>query len=107
MTDTRKRIEGLLVDAVVTPGVALFSNSVPPLSLVDLVGRIAPRPVFLIYATPGQGGEAELTEAFHDAAREPKTIWRVFGAGHTGGIEAKPDGVRATRHRLLRRRAPR
>ena len=91
MTDTRKRIEGSLVHAVVTPAVALFSNSRPPPSLDDLVGRIAPRPVFLIYATPGQGGEAELTKVFYDAAREPKTIWRVPGAGHTGGIEARPE----------------
>ena len=73
-----------------TPGVALFSNDAPPPSLEDLIGRIAPRPVFLIYAVPGQGGEAELSETFYDAAREPKTIWRVPGSGHTGGIEARP-----------------
>jgi hypothetical protein len=89
--DTRKKIEGVLVHSVVTPGVALFSNGLPPPSLVDLVGRIAPRPVFVIYALPGQGGEAELSQAFYDAAREPKTIWHVPGAGHTGGIEAQPE----------------
>ncbi len=87
---TRKRIEALLEHAVVTPGVALFSNDLPPASLEDLVGRIAPRPVFLIYAVPGQGGEAELTQTFYEAAREPKAIWRVPGSGHTGGIEARP-----------------
>jgi hypothetical protein len=68
----------------------LFSNTVPPPSLEDLVGRIAPQPVFIIYAVPGQGGEAELSQVFYDAAREPKTIWRVPGSGHTGGIEARP-----------------
>ena len=73
-----------------TPGVALFSNTLPPPSLEDLVGRIAPRPVAIIYAMPGQGGEAELSQVFYDAGREPKTIWRVPGAGHTGGIEARP-----------------
>jgi fermentation-respiration switch protein FrsA (DUF1100 family) len=46
--------------------------------------------VFFIYAVPGQGGEAELTEVFYDAAREPKAIWRVPDAEHTGGIEAQP-----------------
>jgi fermentation-respiration switch protein FrsA (DUF1100 family) len=75
----------------VTSGVALFSNSLPPPSLEDLVGRIAPRPVFLIYAVPGQGGEAELSELFYDAAREPKEIWKVPGSEHTGGIEAQPE----------------
>jgi hypothetical protein len=88
---TKKRLEAAIAHVVVTPGVALFSNDAPPASLEDLVGRIAPRPVFLIYAVPGQGGEAELSEAFYDAARGPKTIWRVPGSGHTGGIEARPE----------------
>jgi fermentation-respiration switch protein FrsA (DUF1100 family) len=87
---TRKRIEASIAHAVVTPGVALFRNTAPPPSLEELVARISPRPVFLIYAVPGQGGEAELTEAFYEAAREPKAMWRVPGAGHTGGIEARP-----------------
>ena len=87
---TRKRIEASIAHAVVTPGVALFRNAAPPPSLEALVARISPRPVFLIYAVPGQGGEAELTEAFYEAAREPKAMWRVPGAGHTGGIEARP-----------------
>jgi len=88
--ETRKRLEGSLAHAVLTPGVALFSNTMPPPSLEDLAGRIAPRPLFLIYALPGQGGEAELTEIFYEAAGEPKLIWRVPGAEHTGGIEAQP-----------------
>jgi fermentation-respiration switch protein FrsA (DUF1100 family) len=91
VTDTRKRIEGSLVHAVLTPGVALFSNDLPPPSLEDLAAEVAPTPLFLIYAVPGQGGEAELTELFYESAREPKEIWRVPGAGHTGGIEARPE----------------
>jgi hypothetical protein len=87
---TRKRLEASLAHVVVTPGVALFSNGLPPPSLEDLAVRISPRPVFFIYATPGQGGEDELTQVFYDAAREPKVIWRVPGSGHTGGIEARP-----------------
>ncbi len=88
--ETSAMLQASLVHAVVTPGVALFSNTLPPPSLEDLVARIAPRPVFIIYAKPGQGGEAELSQKFYDAAREPKTIWQVPGAGHTGGIEAQP-----------------
>ena len=87
---TRKRLEAALGHAIVTPSVALFSNTMPPPGLDDLVARISPRPVFFIYATPGQGGEAELTQTFYEAAREPKAIWRVPGSGHTGGIEARP-----------------
>ena len=88
--ETRPRIEAILEQVIVTPSVALFSNSMPPPALDDLVSRISPRPVFFIYAVPGQGGEAELTRVFYDAAREPKAIWRVPGSGHTGGIEAQP-----------------
>jgi len=84
------RLEASLAHAVVTPGVALFSNTMPPPSLEDLAALISPRPVFFIYAVPGEGGEAELTELFYEAAGEPKTIWRVPGAEHTGGIEAQP-----------------
>src|SRR6185295_2506598 len=51
---TRKWLEGTIAHAVVTPGVALFRNAVPPASLEQLVARISPRPVFLIYAVPGQ-----------------------------------------------------
>jgi hypothetical protein len=87
---TRMRIEAALAHAIVTPAVALFSNSTPPESLDDLAARIAPTPFFLIYAVPGQGGEAELSRLYYDSAREPKEIWRVPGAGHTGGIEAQP-----------------
>ena len=88
--DSGPRLTSTLVHAVVTPGVALFSNTLPPPNLEDLVSRIAPQPVFIIYAVPGQGGEAELSQVFYDAAREPKSIWRVPGSGHTGGIEARP-----------------
>jgi fermentation-respiration switch protein FrsA (DUF1100 family)/uncharacterized membrane protein YidH (DUF202 family) len=87
---TRMRLEAVLAFSVVTPAVALFSNTSPPPSLEDLTARISPRPVFFIYATPGSGGEAELNRVFYDAAHEPKAIWRVPGAGHTGGIEARP-----------------
>ena len=89
--ETRLKIEATLLHVGVTSGVALFSDSLPPPSLEDLVGRIAPRPVFLVYAVPGQGGEAELSELFYDAAGEPKEIWKVPGSEHTGGIEAQPE----------------
>jgi uncharacterized protein len=75
--------------AGMTAGTAVFSNHGPPPNLDDVVDRIAPRPVFFIYASRGQGGE-ELTRDFYESARQPKTIWRVPRATHTGGIEARP-----------------
>jgi hypothetical protein len=71
-----------------TAGTALFSNHSPPGNLKDLVGRIAPRPVFLIYAARGQGGE-ELSAEFYEAAGEPKQLWKTDSA-HMGGYEAAP-----------------
>jgi fermentation-respiration switch protein FrsA (DUF1100 family) len=69
----------------------VFQNHGPPPPTVDRIGRIAPRPVFLIYAVPGQGGEATRQPRYFAAAGEPKQLWRVPGAGHTGGIDAQPE----------------
>ncbi len=74
---------------LLTVGTALFSNHLPPANLKDLAPRIAPRPVFFIYATRGTGGE-ELNPTFYAAAGQPKTLWQVPGSSHTGGIKARP-----------------
>ena len=76
--------------APLTAGIALFSNDAPPSSLADLVGRIAPTPVFFIYGEHGQDGERNLNPTYYAAAREPKTLWQVPGSGHVGGIDAQP-----------------
>jgi dienelactone hydrolase len=73
-----------------TSGVALFGDKTPPESLKDLVGRIAPTPVFFIYGEHGQTGERNLNPTYYTSAREPKAIWEVPGSGHTGGINARP-----------------
>ncbi|CAN5326897.1 alpha/beta hydrolase [soil metagenome] len=79
----------ITVSAAATVGTALFGNDLPPPSLEALVPRIAPRPVFFIYATHGQGGE-NLNPQFHSAAREPKELWEITVGKHTGGITAVP-----------------
>jgi len=76
--------------AVMTGAVTVFSNHGPPPPIVDRIGLIAPRPVFLIYADPGMGGESTRQPKYHAAAGEPKAIWKVPGAGHTGGLDAAP-----------------
>jgi dienelactone hydrolase len=75
--------------ATQTAAIALFSNHAPPPNLKDLVGRIAPRPVFLIYSGHPVGGE-ELNATFYASARPPKTLWKIADAGHTGGLDAYP-----------------
>jgi alpha-beta hydrolase superfamily lysophospholipase len=76
--------------AVMTAAMTVFQNHGPPPPIVARIGLISPRPVFLIYAVPGQGGEASRQPRYFAAAGEPKEIWRVPGAGHTGGIDARP-----------------
>lgn len=76
--------------ATETAATAIFSNQLPPPNLRDCVARISPRPVFLIYSGHPVGGE-ELNADFYDAAGQPKTIWKIPEASHTGGLDARPE----------------
>jgi uncharacterized protein len=75
--------------ALESAAVAVVSGTAPPPSLADLVAQISPRPVFLIHAGEGAGGE-ELNPAYYRAASAPKTLWTIPNAGHVGGLEAQP-----------------
>jgi dienelactone hydrolase len=80
---------GWPVWAATTVGLALFSDSLPPPNLKELVADVAPRPVFLIYAEHGQGGE-ELTPEYADAYGPSALLWRT-PTQHVGGYAADPD----------------
>ena len=92
--------------AVQTTAVAVLSGTAPPPSLTDLVPRIAPRPLFLIYAGQGGGGE-ELNPDYYEAASSPKTLWKIDGGGSRGWLPSAPARVRAARDQLLRPSAAR
>ena len=79
---------GLPYFAVLTTTTALFSNTMPPDGLKDLVKEIPPRPVFLIHAK----GET-LTPVYFRSAGEPENwvLWEVPGAKHVGGLDAQPE----------------
>ena len=86
-------LEGVLyapANLVMRAAATVFSNHAPPPRIVDRIGEIAPRSVFLIFTEPGMGGEDVRQPEYFAAAREPKRIWKVPGAEHTGGIEARP-----------------
>jgi hypothetical protein len=86
-------VEGALatpLQLVMRGAASVFANHAPPTKIVDTIGRIAPRPVFLIYAEPGMGGEDVRQPQYFAAAGEPKALWQVPGAEHTGGIDARP-----------------
>ncbi|HYI98746.1 MAG TPA: CocE/NonD family hydrolase [Thermoleophilaceae bacterium] len=75
--------------ATVTAATAVFSDSAPPAKLIDLMPRIAPRPVLLIQST-GADNET-MNPSYHRAAREPKQLWRAPADKHMGAFEARPE----------------
>ena len=77
------------VETMITAGLRLFSNSPTPPLMHDIVGRIAPRPVFIIWATHGVDTEV-LNRGYFEAAGEPKTLWEMPDAEHVGGLAARP-----------------
>ena len=85
-----KRILFAPLEVMTRAATTVFSNHGPPPRIVDRIGKIAPRPVFLIYADPGMGGEATRQPKYYAAAGEPKSIWKVQSSKHTGGIDVRP-----------------
>lgn len=75
--------------AVQTAAVAVLGGSGPPASLEDVVARIAPRPVLLIHAGDGGGGE-DLNPDYARAGGPTTRRWEIPGATHTGGLDARP-----------------
>ena len=83
----------LLVDpsqAVMTAATTVFSNHMPPPPIVDRIGAIAPRPVLLIYADPGIGGESTRQPSTSRPPANRSRSGRSPGPSHTGGIDAEP-----------------
>lgn len=62
-----------------------------PPAVVDVIGDIAPRPVFLI-ATDEL--ERRVVQRYFDHAGEPRTLWQIPEAGHGGGWAARPEEYR-------------
>ena len=75
--------------SVATASTAVFAGQPPPPDLLDLMGRIGPRPVLLIQAETGLGGE-ELNPVYAAAAGPTAEAWRVPGSTHVGGLHARP-----------------
>ena len=78
------------LNAGMTAGTAVFSNSLPPPHLIDLVDQIAPRSMLLIYSPKDDPDEPRFNRAFYEAAGDPKEIWGLPEAGHVGAQEARP-----------------
>ncbi len=66
----------------------LLSRVGRPPPLKTQVAKIAPRPVFLI--SSGTSFERALDRVYFGAAGEPKTLWEMPNAQHTGGLSKHP-----------------
>jgi uncharacterized protein len=77
------------LETMITAGMTVFTNGPPPPLMQDIIGRIAPRPVFIIWAPKGVDTEA-LNRGYFDAAGEPKTLWEIPESRHVGGLQARP-----------------
>jgi len=87
--DVPKLVRWLSPMTVETAAGVVLANRVPPDGLVDVMPRIAPRPVLLISGGRGNADE-ELTAVYRDAGGPTVTHWEVAQAGHTGGLATVP-----------------
>ena len=78
-----------LVNWVDTKGIELHTGVAAPPGVVEVIGDIAPRPLFLI--DTGQGMGRRLIRHFYDRARMPKTLWEIPEASHGGQFAARPE----------------
>jgi dienelactone hydrolase len=70
-----------LPGAVRRPGAWIISSLVSPLEPLKYIGRVAPRPVFMLNGTGDARMPERCSRLLHEAAGEPKTI-RWIDAGH-------------------------
>jgi pimeloyl-ACP methyl ester carboxylesterase len=56
----------------------------------DLVAAVAPRPLVVVVGTDDRTVAPDLARQLYDAAREPKELWVIDGAGHGGYDEVDP-----------------
>jgi uncharacterized protein len=77
--------------ALVVKDVALtvFSNRLPPPSLMSLAPKIAPRPALLIWA-PNGGNMETMTPVYGKLIGSSAEVWEMPDAMHMAGIQAEP-----------------
>lgn len=80
----------MVQDWTLTAATAVLSGQTPPPSLVQLSSRIAPRPILMMVGEADNTMEAMLTPVYFAAAKEPKSLWTIPGAGHTAGLAIQP-----------------
>lgn len=75
---------------VVTFWVWEYRGVTAPISTVEAIRKISPRPILLISGTKSEY-ERALQQKFYAAAGEPKMLWEVPEAGHAESWRINPD----------------
>ena len=88
--DTRTKVRGFHAMLAQQAGVMLFSNQPPPPSLVDLVPRVAPRPVLLIWA-PNGGNRKTMNPVYRRLIGPSASIWAIPDVKHIAGLAGHPE----------------
>jgi uncharacterized protein len=87
--DVPKAVRWLSPMTMETAAGIVLANRRPPDGLVDVMPRIAPRPVLLISGGRGNPDE-ELNPVYREAGGPTAVHWEILQAGHTGGLAAAP-----------------
>jgi pimeloyl-ACP methyl ester carboxylesterase len=69
----------------------LFYGENREIEPVRVIGRLAPRPLLLIEGDADQSVPQFMMDSLFEAAREPKTLFVISGAGHGDFQKAAPD----------------
>jgi dipeptidyl aminopeptidase/acylaminoacyl peptidase len=70
----------------------MFSGvDVSEVNPVNEIGRISPRPVFIIHGGSDNQIPAQTGRELHDAAREPRVIWQPARVGHVAAFHSRFD----------------
>jgi uncharacterized protein len=71
-----------------TAALAVFSDTAPPPSMLDVIPEVAPTPLFLISSREAKN--EELAPLYEEIAPPGTESWSVPGDHHIGGIEVAP-----------------
>ncbi len=112
----RPEIEALVADSAFTsledelavripfpllrPPVRFFAEqaaggSIQSVRPVDEIGRLSPRPVFIIQGLADRSIPLDSGRRLYEAAGEPRSLWQEEGIGHVEMLAARPDDYEA------------
>lgn len=84
-----------------------WRRGIPSLTApIDVVARIAPRPLLLVHGTADSAVRLEHAERLFADAGEGRDLWRAAGAEHMGAFATRPDDYAARLASLLERVTP-